>query len=207
MLVRDRMTKNPVTIEPDDFLSQALQRMQTGRFRRLPVVANGKLVGIVTERDLRAHQGYLERTKINGIMTENPRAVGSASTLEEAAQIMLERQIGGLPVLDHGQLVGIITATDVLDAFLEVMGASRDGSTRIDFVLEGEEHGLTEASRIVARDGGEVLGVGTYRDKLGDNPICYLRLIAANADKIANALRRSGFDVLGVHRIGGGNAQ
>ena len=203
MLVRDRMTKTPVTIEPDDFLNVALQRMKTGGFHRLPVIANGKLVGIVTERDLRAHRGYLEHTKVNGIMTENPLTIDGASTLEEAAQIMLQRQIGGLPVIEDGKLLGIITATDVLRAFLEVMGASRGGSTRIDFVLEGEEHGLTEASRIVARDGGEILGVGTYRYKLGDNPICYLRLMAGNADKIANALRTGGFDVLGVHRIGG----
>jgi acetoin utilization protein AcuB len=203
MLVRDRMTKTPVTIEPDDFLNVALQRMKTGGFHRLPVIANGKLVGIVTERDLRAHRGYLEHTKVNGIMTENPLTIDGASTLEEAAQIMLQRQIGGLPVIEDGKLLGIITATDVLRAFLEVMGASRGGSTRIDFVLEGEEHGLTEASRIVARDGGEILGVGTYRHKLGDNPICYLRLMAGNADKIANALRTGGFDVLGVHRIGG----
>jgi acetoin utilization protein AcuB len=123
--------------------------------------------------------------------------------LEEAAQIMLERQIGGLPVVNEGRLVGIITASDVLKAFLDVMGAARGGSTRIDFVLEGEEHGLTEASRIIARGGGAVLGVGTHREKLGENPICYLRLISGNADKIARALRVSGYDVLGVHRISG----
>lgn len=203
MLVRERMTREPVTIGPDEFLSLALRRMQSGGFRRLPVVSNGKLVGIITERDLRAHQGYLERTKVNGIMIENPQSIAGESTLEEAAQIMVERQIGGLPVLDHGHLVGIITATDVLRVFLEIMGATRAGSTRIDFVIEGEEHGLTEASRIIAREGGEVLGVGTYRHKLGDSPICYLRLTAGNPNKIANALRTSGFDVLGVHRIGG----
>jgi acetoin utilization protein AcuB len=203
MLVRDRMTKDPITVDPDDFLSQALRRMQTGGFRRLPVVSNGKLVGIVTERDLRAHQGYLERTKVNGVMVEKPQTIDAEATLENAAQIMLERQIGGLPVVEHGRIVGIITATDVLRAFLDLMGASHGGSTRIDFVLEGEEHGLTEASRIVAREGGEILGVGTYRYKLGDNPVCYLRLVAANAEKIAAALRTGGFDVLGVHRIGG----
>ena len=203
MLVRDRMTKDPITADPDDFLSQALRRMQTGGFRRLPVVSNGELVGILTERDLRAHHGYLERTKVNGIMTERPRTIDVDSTLEKAAQLMLEHQIGGLPVLDDGRLVGIITATDVLRAFLDLMGAAHGGSTRIDFVLEGEEHGLTEASRIVARDGGEILGVGTYRYSLGDNPVCYLRLVAKDPDKIAKALRMSGFDVLGVHRIGG----
>src|SRR5687767_5332828 len=127
MLVRDRMTRAPVTIGPDDFLSEALRRMQSGGFRRLPVVSNGKLVGIVTERDLRAHQGYLERTKVNGIMIEKPRTIDAESTLENAAQIMLERQIGGLPVLDHGRLAGIITASDVLRTFLDLMGASHGG--------------------------------------------------------------------------------
>jgi acetoin utilization protein AcuB len=203
MLVRDRMTKSPITTDPDDFLSQALHRMQTGGFRRLPVVSNGKLVAIITERDLRAHQGYLERTKVNGIMIENPQTIDATATLETAAQLMLKRQIGGLPVLDHGRLIGIITASDVLHAFLDLMGATHGGSTRIDFVLEGEEHGLTEASRIVARDGAEILGIGTYRHKLGDNPICYLRVVTDNPEKLAGALRTSGFDVLGVHQISG----
>ena len=107
-------------------------------------------------------------------------------------------------MVDDGQLVGVITVTDVMNAFLDMMGASKGGSTRIDFILEGEEHGFIEASRVIAREGGEVLGIGTYREKLGDRPICYLRLIAGNADKIAKALRSSGYDVLGVHRIGGG---
>ena len=203
MLVANRMTKEPVTAESVDMLILASHKMQTGGFRRLPVVADGKLVGIITDRDLREHRGHLEHTKINGVMTENPLTVSPGTTLEEAAQIMLERQIGGLPVVNEGRLVGIITASDVLKAFLAVMGASRRGSTRIDFVLEGEEHGLTQASRIIAREGGMVLGIGTYREKLGENPICYLRLISGNAEHIAKALRVSGFDVLGVHRIGG----
>jgi len=203
MLVANRMTKEPVTAESVDLLIRASHKMQAGGFRRLPVVADGNLVGIITERDLREHRGHLEHTKINGVMSGNPLTVSPGTTLEEAAQIMLKRQIGGLPVVDEGRLVGIITASDVLNAFLDVMGASRGGSTRIDFVLEGEEHGLTEASRIIAREGGEVLGVGTYREKLSENPICYLRLISGNADKIARALRVSGYDVLGVHRIGG----
>jgi len=204
MLVRYRMTKEPVTVEPDEWLSHAAHKMQAGGFRRLPVVSNGKLVGIVTDRDARQHHGRLEQTKIKEAMTESPLIIVTpATTLEEAAGIMLEQQIGGLPVLDEGRLVGIITASDVMHAFLDVMGASKGGSTRIDFVLEGEEHGLVEASRIVARDGGKILGVGTYRDKLGENPICYLRILDGNADKIAKALRAGGFDVLGVHRIGG----
>ena len=142
MLVANRMTKNANARSRFDLLIRASHKMQAGGFRRLPVV-DGKLVGIITERDLREHRGHLEHTKINGVMTENSLTVSPGTTLEEAAQIMLERQIGGLPVVDEGRLVGIITASDVLKAFLDVMGAARGGSTRIDFVFfEGEEHGL-----------------------------------------------------------------
>jgi acetoin utilization protein AcuB len=197
------MTKPPVTITANDLLSEAKEKMRRGGFRRLPVVAEGKLVGIITDRDLRAHVGYLERTRANGVMTEKVRTVSPATTLEEAAQIMLKYQIGGLPVVDSGRLVGIITTSDVMKAFLDTMGASQPASNRIDFVLEGEEHGLTEASRVVSREGGEILGIGTYRQKIGENPVCYLRLLSGNAGQIAESLRRAGFDVLGVHRIGG----
>lgn len=203
MLVGNRMTKEPVTITADVLLNEAEEKMRKGGFRRLPVIGDGKLVGIITDRDLRAHVGYLERTRVNGVMTEKVRTVGPETTLEEAAQILLKFQIGGLPVVDDGRLVGIITTTDVMKAFLDTMGASQPASTRIDFILEGEEHGLIEASRVVSREDGEILGIGTYREKIGENPVCYLRLLSGNAERIAEALRRSGFNVLGVHRLSG----
>ena len=205
MIVGNRMTKEPITVDPDDLLIRASHKMQAGGFRRLPVVSAGRLVGIVSERDLREHRGYFEHTKINGVMTENPVTVTPATTLEEAAQTLVERQIGGLPVVENGRLVGIITTSDILKAFLDVMGASQGSSTRIDLILEGEEHGLVEATRIVVREGGEVLGVGTYREKLGENSVCYLRLISGTPDELAAALRASGFNVLGIHRIGAEN--
>ena len=201
MIVANRMTKEPITVEPDDLLIRASHKMQAGGFRRLPVVSAGRLVGIVSERDLREHRGYFEHTKINGVMTENPVTVTPATTLEEAAQTLVEQQIGGFPVVENGRLVGIITTSDILKAFLDVMGASQGSSTRIDLILEGEEHGLVEATRIVVREGGEVLGVGTYREKLGENSVCYLRLISGTPDELAAALRASGFNVLGIHRI------
>jgi acetoin utilization protein AcuB len=145
----------------------------------------------------------LEHTKVNGVMTERPVTVTPATTLEEAAQILLERQIGALPVLVDGRLVGIITTSDIVKAFLDVMGASEGGSARLDFVLEGEERGFVEATRVVAREGGEVFGVGTYRANLGEDPVCYLRLLSDNPEKIAKALHSAGFNVLGLHHLGG----
>jgi acetoin utilization protein AcuB len=203
MLVGNRMTKNPITVSLDEHLDVARMKMDAGHFRRLPVVSEGGLVGIVTDRDLREHIGQLGNVKISGVMTEKPVTIAPGATVEEAAQILLKRQIGGLPVVEQGKLIGIITTNDVMNAFLDVMGASQEGTARVDFILEGEEHGLTEASRVVNREGGEILGVGTYREKLGENPVCYLRLISGNPEKIARALRAAGFDVLGVHKIGG----
>ena len=155
MIVGNRMTQEPITVDPEDLSIRASLKMQAGGFRRLPVVSDGKLVGIISERDLREHRGHLEQIKINGIMTENPITVTPATTVEEAAQIMLERRVGGLPVVADGRVVGIVTASDILRAFLDVMGASHGGSSRIDFLLEGEEHGFVEATRLVAREGGE----------------------------------------------------
>jgi len=203
MLVSNRMTKEPITVTPDDLLINAKEKMEAGKFHRLPVVSEGRLVGIITDRDLRAHVGYLAQTKVNGAMTEKALTVSLSATLEEAAQKMLKHQIGGLPVVDKEQLIGIITTSDVMKAFLDVMGASEEASTRIDFILEGEEHGLVEASRIVSREGGEIVGVGTYREKFGENPVCYLRVLGSNTEHVAKALRAAGFDIFGVHGTGG----
>ncbi len=199
MLVRNRMSKDPVTVTPEELLIQARVRMQKGGFRRLPVVRNGQLVGIITDLDMREHAGYLDRTEVKVAMSERPVTVTPATTLETTAQILLARKIGGLPVVENGRLVGMITTSDVLEAFLDVMGASEETSKRIDFIMGKEQGGVAEASRIVVQEGGEVLGVGTYRGRWGDNPVCYLRLRSGDANAIAKLLKEKGFEVLGVH--------
>jgi acetoin utilization protein AcuB len=196
------MTKDPVTVTEEDLLIQAQLKMQKGGFRRLPVVSDGQLVGIITDRDMRAHAGYLDRTEVKAAMSKKPITVTPATTIEAAAQLLLKQKIGGVPVVENGCVVGIITATDILQAFLDVMGASEETSTRIDFVLEGEGHGLAEASRIISQEGGEVLSVGTYRKTWGETPVCYLRLRSGDADAIAKVLRERGFEVLGVYPVG-----
>ncbi|HSE89901.1 MAG TPA: CBS and ACT domain-containing protein [Candidatus Binatia bacterium] len=201
MLVSNRMTKDPVTVTADDLLIQARLKMQKGSFRQLPVASNGQLVGIITDRDMREHAGYLDRTEVKAAMSKKPLSVTPATTLEAAAQLLLKHKISVLPVVENGRLVGIITRSDVLQAFLDVMGASEAISTRIDFVL-GEGGGLAEASKVVSQEGGEVLSVGTYRGKWGEAPVCYLRLRSGDTDTIAKVLRERGFEVLGVYPVG-----
>jgi acetoin utilization protein AcuB len=202
MLVSKRMTPDPITVTADDLMIQAKLRMQKGNFRRLPVVSNGQLVGIITDRDIQQHVGLLDRTGVKVAMSENPLTVTPATTVEAAAQLLIKQKIGGLPVVENNRLVGIITATDIMQAFLDVMGASEETSTRIDFIPAGETEGLGEASRIIAQEGGEVLSLGSHRKKWGDTPVYYLRLRSGDAGAIAKVLSQKGFEVLGVYPVG-----
>ena len=199
MFVRHRMTQHPVTVSPHDTLATAQEKMTAGRFRRLPVVQDGALVGILTDRDLRRHVGVEERTRVEAAMTESPLTVSPLTTVEEAVQLMLKHQVGGLPVLENGKVVGIITTSDVLRAFLEMIGASTQDSIRLDLLQTEKGSDLAAAATLVNEIGGEVLGVGTYRDPWSEQPIFYLRLRGVDAATATAALQNKGYTVLSTH--------
>lgn len=199
MLVRHRMTQQPVTVSPQDTLATAQEKMTAGHFRRLPVVHDGALVGILTDRDVRRHVGVEERTRVGAAMTETPLTVSPLTTVEEAVQLMLKHQISGLPVVENGKVVGIITTSDVLRAFLEMTGASAPESVRIDLLQTEKGGDLAKAAALVNEIGGEVLGVGTYRDPWSEQPIFYLRLRGVDAAAASAALQNKGYTVLSVH--------
>ncbi|MBI2361443.1 MAG: CBS domain-containing protein, partial [Deltaproteobacteria bacterium] len=182
MLVGKRMSKEPVTVSPQETLATAKAKMRAGKFRQIPVVEDGRLVGIITEGDIREHLGDLEQTRVKSCMTEGLLTVAPGTTLEEAAATLLNHKIGSLPVIEDRRLVGIITTSDILRAFLDVMGASEPGTGRIDLLLEGEQYGLASASKAIVEEGGEVLGLGTYRERWGESPICYLRIREGDLD-------------------------
>ena len=126
MQIVNLMTSDPVTIGPDATLSNAKTIMDAGRFRRVPVVEDGRLVGILTERDLREYTGYLESTRVNAAMRTALVTVTPYNTVEDAARLMLKHKIGGLPIVADGKLVGIITTSDLLKAFLVVVKATSE---------------------------------------------------------------------------------
>ena len=150
MLVKDWMTKDPVTITDETSMMKAIHIMKERRFRRLPVLHDGKLVGLVTDRDMKeaspskattldVHELYylLAELQIKEIMTRNPLAVSPDDTVEHAAQLMLEKTISGLPVVDDtGHLVGIITQSDVFKAFMHITGVAQGG---VQFALRLED--------------------------------------------------------------------
>ena len=113
MFIRECMTKNPVTIEPGDTLARADAKMKAGGFRRLPVVHEGELIGILSEYDLRRYLDSLDSTLVVAAMTPNPVTVSPSATLEHAVALLKGNEIGALPVVDRGRLIGIITAINL----------------------------------------------------------------------------------------------
>jgi acetoin utilization protein AcuB len=138
MYVRDKMSRNMMTIAPDQSLQMAREQMHKHGIRRLPVVEHGKLVGIITDRDVRqawaspatslsAHEllYLLDRVKVAEVMTSKAVTVTTDTPLVEAARLLRDHKIGGLPVVEGSEVVGMITGTDLLDAFIERFGAGR----------------------------------------------------------------------------------
>jgi acetoin utilization protein AcuB len=121
------MTRKPVCVTSSDTLIMAKALMDAGGFHRVPAVDGGRVVGILTDGDIRKHWGELKSTRVDAAMARNPIGIPAQSSLEDAARMMLLHNIGGLPVVDEGQLVGIVTTTDVLKAFLAISRHSRHG--------------------------------------------------------------------------------
>lgn len=111
------MRRSPVTIGPDAMLEEARVLMAKHRIRHLPVVERGKLVGILSNGDLGPHVGQLARTKVNAAMTPEPTCVGTGVDAAVAARLMLERQVRALPVVDGAEVVGVISASDIVEEY------------------------------------------------------------------------------------------
>lgn len=123
MLVRARMSRPAVTIRQDATLYEALALMQEKRLRRLPVLdASGALAGIIVERDLllAATRFANSHVELADIMTHNVITATPDMTLKQVANMMLELKIGGLPVVENGELVGIVTESDIFKRFVEL---------------------------------------------------------------------------------------
>jgi acetoin utilization protein AcuB len=180
MLVSERMTRDPVVIHDDTPIDEAMKIMRDNKVRRLPVLNDkGALVGIVSERDLlyaspspatslSIHEIHylISKITVDEVMIKDVITVSEYTPLEEAARIMADHKIGGLPVVSNGKLVGIITETDLFKIFLELLGA-REIGVRLTMLVPDEKGVLAKVTGEIAEMGGNIVSLGTF---LGEDP-------------------------------------
>ncbi len=177
MRVEKWMTARPVTLKATDSLARAIDLMKEKKIRRVPIVSDaGKLVGIVSDRDLKdvspsrattldiweLHY-VLDKLKLGDIMTKKPWTVTPEMPIEKAALLMLEKRVEGLPVLDaKGVLVGILTEGDIFRALVELSGVSKK-KTRIGLLIPDKAGSIREAADICRAQGGTIFSIlGSY---------------------------------------------
>ncbi len=192
MIVARRMTRNVITATPDTTHSQAVKLMRDNQIRHLPVVEQGRLVGIVVENDLLSNQPspattlsiyeiytLLDNLKLRQIMSTPVYAVGEDCPLEEAARIMTENQFSCLPVVRGEEIVGIITETDIFRAFVDVLGGHERGLA-LTVRLEDKPGALASVAAAVAKAGGNMLNIVTFPEPGGGYAEVYIKEVGAD---------------------------
>ena len=185
MLVQDKMTPRPIVVSPHIPAADALNMMKDGRFRRLPVVQGSKLVGIVTDRDLR--EAASANAAVGDIMHKQPLTIQATDRLETAALMMRNNKVGALPVMQDKTLVGIITESDIFDTFLDMMGIRGPGR-RLQLTLPDVAGSLANAARIISAYDCNISNI-VYS---GDGELM-VRLEDGNIEGAVAALKKEGY--------------
>ncbi len=196
MRVGEIMNKEPITISPETRVGQALKLMQQHQIRHLPVIEEGFMVGWISARTLREVllASMLEVITVGDVMVEAPFSVTPETSVEEAARLVHEHKIGGMPVLDSEKLVGVITVNDLLSAFINMLGLLRS-SSRLDLLLDTKPETLEEASRLIQTNGGKIINIALGPSK--NNKRCYFfRLEKCDLEPIIATLKDQGYQVV-----------
>jgi acetoin utilization protein AcuB len=177
MLVSNWMSKNVVTADIDDSLQDAGKRMKQHNIRMLPVMKKGKLVGVVTDRDLKRASAsdattldvhellyLISKIKVKDIMTEQPITVPPDYTVEETAELLLENKISGAPVVDrNGTVVGIITQSDLFRVLISLTGVGKRG-IQFAFQIEDRPGSIKDLADVIRKYGGRMVSILTSYD-------------------------------------------
>jgi acetoin utilization protein AcuB len=214
MLVRERMSRNPYTIPAETSVDEALKRMREFHVRRFPVVTKaGKLVGIVAERDLlyaspspatslSIHELHylLSKLTVAEVMTKDVVTIAEDTPVEDAAKIMTDRKIGSLPVLRDGQLVGIVTETDLFKLFLELLGARQQG-VRLTLLLPDVKGALAKVTGAIAQRGGNIIALGTFLGEDSSNFLAAIKVADVPEAALVETLRPLAMKIVDVREV------
>lgn len=208
MLVREWMTRDPQTVSATTPVMEAMQRLREGGFRRLPVLRDGAVVGIVTDRDLKEatpskattlsiyELNYLlSKLLVKDVMVKSVITIGPEDPIERAALLMEEHRVSGLPVVDGGALVGILTITDLLRAFVGFLGL-REGGVRVTVDLPDAPGALAKVAE--AGPPSNIIAAVTVGVVEGERRRLVLRVTGEGAAGFAERLEASGVNVRDV---------
>lgn len=200
MLVKSRMSHPVIFVRQDVSIMEALQLMQREHIRRLPVVQHGRLVGIVSDKDL-LHASPSDATSLSvweinylvskisvrDVMTREVLTVSEDTPIEEAARVMADNKIGGLPVMKNGQVVGLITETDLFKILLEMMGA-RESGVRVTILVPNRRGELAALTQAIAEAGGSFIAFGQFFGDDQTNRIVTFKVVGMTAGAVQAAV-------------------
>jgi acetoin utilization protein AcuB len=200
MFVGERMSRPVISVSPEQPINDVLAMFRREHIRRAPVMKEGRLVGIVSERDLLNaspssattlsvwEMNYLiSKVKIKDVMTKKVITVDKDTPIEEAARIMADKKIGGLPVTSADKVVGMITETDLFKVFLELMGA-RYKATRVTATIRERPGELAKVTKAIASNGGDFISFGMFSGPDANSRIITFKVQGIKKDKISEVL-------------------
>jgi len=211
MLVKDRMSHPVITVTPQESLDDAAAIMTREHISRLPVVdKRGKMVGIISEKqiirfspskattlDVYEIQGAMNRIPVEKVMTRELITITPDTPIEEAARIMVDKEISGIPVVISDSLVGIIAETDLFKAFLEVLGA-REPGVRLTVMMPRDPGGLAYLTQAIFQAGGNIISVGSFYGESSDTAEVTLKVDGIPKDKLVELVKSSVMKIVDV---------
>ena len=198
MKIKALMIPDPISITEKTSIREAIEVMKVNSIRHLPVTGEANmLVGFVTLADLRTGliPSMVAGLTLSDLMIKNPIIVDPDSEIEIAAQLIYKHKISGIPVVKKGKLVGIITESDMLRAFIDMMGIL-NASSRIDVSIGSEAGMLRKAVQIIEENGGEIVNVGMTPYQKTRKKVYFFRLNPCDTNLIKDALEEEGFRVV-----------
>jgi len=214
MIVKNRMTRNPITISPDTPVAEAQRIIRREKIHRLPVLNKKKeLVGIVTEKDLLyaspspattldIHEitYLLSQLTVKKVMSTQVLTIPSDTVLEEAARIMVDSDIGGLPIVDSGSLVGIITESDLFKVFMELFGARHSG-LRVTILIPDKPGEISALGQAITEKGGDIISLGTFLGTDASNAVCTIKVQGLAKDVLVEALKPCSIEIIDIREV------
>ena len=200
MFVGERMSRPVISVSPDAPIHEVLAMFRKEHIRRAPVMKTGKLVGIVSERDLLNASpssattlsvwelNYLiSKVTVKDVMSRKVITVDQDTPIEEAARIMADKKIGGLPVTSGGKVVGMITETDLFKVLLELMGA-RQKALRVTATIPERPGELAKVTKAIASNGGDFIAFGMFSGPDANSRVLTFKVEGMTKEKVRSAL-------------------